>query len=187
MRLYARVRRDKTEPEIINRAGGQACFQAMGKTPKAKLGKFPLNATANPEKGGKTYKQRIFYALAAKQGATKPGVFDAANKLYKRRRSAKGAIAAGFFRPMRQLGFKSTRNPLKGGIEATGTAGLSRGKKARSGRGRMEAKSINEVDGAFEVGGPAMEQAIPIVIADMQDWATRQLQKTNNRFSAKRR
>lgn len=185
--LYGRVRRNMSEPEIVNRAGGNACFRAVKETKKAKLGTFPLNATTDPEKGGRTYKQKFFYARAAQRGVKKgAGIKAAATQERNRRRAARGAIAAGFLNPAKHLGRRVSSRVLRGGIEPGGTVSKSRGTKARGGLRRQVARAVNAVEGSGNVAAPAMQRAISHTVADMRSWAIRQLQKEANRFSARR-
>ena len=199
-----RKARGKTHQEVINRVAQQCNFrcvrpQTKGGVKRAKLGKFPLNATSDPLRGGKTKKQRFFYAQAAKRGAKKgkPAPFKvtgniaggagdrhltrAAISLRNRRRAAKGAMAAGFLVSARKLGLRK-RGPKGAQPEAGKSASRSTGDRST---GRLQAESINAVEGSFEVGKPAMDRAIAATIVDMQQFATKLLQDTNNRFHAK--
>ena len=178
MKLWAKARK-RTHDEVINHFGSQACLWAVKFTPKAALGKFPLNATADPEKGGKTHKQRFYYALAAKTGARRgEGIKDKARNRYKKRRSGSGFLRAGFLRPASELGAKVRSMPRPGG-----EADRSKGTKSRGGRQR--AKSFNNAEGSGDIAYKPMQKAMGTVAKLEGNFAIRRLQKANNRFSAK--
>ena len=147
MKLYGRARR-KTHNEVVSRVAQQANFrcvasEARGGVRRAKLGMFPLNAAGDPQKGGKTFKNRFFYAERASHGVKKGAggeiiMRPAAFKAYNKRRSGRGAMAAGFLVSARRLGLKKkgakSVQPRSGG-----SASKSTGAKAV---GRMRANSV---------------------------------------------
>lgn len=180
MKTWLRAKRLATHDDCINHFAKQSCIKAMVKTPKARKGSWPLGATANPEKGGRTKKQKIFYALAAKGGATRgKGIKAAAMKIYTARRRGIGAIKAGFIKPAKELGAK-----LGARTFGRGSASRSRGYLSR--RLKMKATAVNNVPGAGTVAYRPMEAAKAEVVRKEHQWAIRRLQKANNLFSAKK-
>lgn len=187
---YARAR-GKSHAEVIERAAQQANFRLVasekrGGVPRAKLGMFPLGATANPDKGGRTYKQRFYFALMASRGVKKGAggamvMLPAARRAYARRRSAKGAMAAGFLVSARKLGLKK-RGPKGAQPRQGGSASRSSARRPVKKTGGYRAESINAVKGSYEVGKTPMDRAISATLRDMRQFANKILQETNNQF-----
>lgn len=180
MRAWLKAKRRASHDDCINKFGSESCFKAMQFTPKTPRGKITVY---NPNKGGKTYRQRLLYALAAKRGIKKgkggekimrPYV----DKIYKSRLKGIGVVKAGFIKPATQLGKKMAINPYSGG-----SASKSRGQK--SVRFKMKAKSFNEVPGAGSVGYKPMDRAMAFVVQKEHNWAIKRLQKANNHYSTK--
>ena len=155
--------------------------EKKGGVKRAKIGKFPLNATANPDKGGKTRKQKFYYALMAQRGHKRGlGIGAAATKEYNLRRSAKGAMAAGFLVSARKLGLKK-RGGKAVQPRAGGSALRSIGRRGKPFR-KILATSTNAVEGSFEVAQKTMDRAVVAVIRDARKFALNLLQETNNKF-----
>ena len=184
---YGRAR-GKTNAEVVQRAAQQSNFKMVasenrGGVRRAKLGMFPLNATGDPSKGGTTYKNRFFYAHQASFGVKKGAggnivMRPAAYRAWTKRRSAKGAMAAGFLRSARQLGLRK-RGAKSVQPRSGGSASKSIGRKPR-GR-KMMAISVNMVEGSFEVGSKTMDNAIRRTITDMNQFANKLIQELNDR------
>lgn len=185
IRRYMRAR-NKTEAEVITRLGLKSCWRAVTLTQKASLTKPPLSKTYDPEKGGRTPKQRAFYKIMAARGHKRgQGIKAAAKKEYGRRRSAKGAMAAGFFNAIRDLGGKPRSRGIK--ERSGGTVAKSFGRKAYPNAfGKTKALAVNKVEGSGVVAKPAMDRAIRAQLVDM-DEHVRKLQQTDNKFSARKR
>ena len=199
--LYGRLRK-KTYVEVVNQFAKEANLicsknQAQGGVKRVNItkDKYLRNATDPSKytklKSGKYSKsnepRRIWFALAAKQGAKKgkpfkrikvgpsdPGttkvgttiknISDNEKHLTKvaatirnRRRSRSGSMAAGFFESAKKLGYK-----LKGNAKVrawtSGSAIKSIGRKAT--KEALKAFSVNRVTGSFEVGNKVMAKAI---------------------------
>ena len=188
MEKYARAR-GKTNAEVVQRAAQQANFRMVasenrGGVKRAKMGMHPLNATADPQKGGNTYKNRFYFAeqasLGVKKGAGGTIVMrPAAYRSYAKRRSARGAMAAGFLQSARELGLRK-RGAKSVQPRSGGSASKSIGRKPR-GR-RMLAISVNMVAGSYEVANKTMDTAIRRTITDMNQFANKLIQKTNDQF-----
>ncbi len=184
-----RARRDKTHPEVVEHFARQANFrmagsESRGGVKRASLSKFPLNASADPERGGKTYKGRLFYAEQASLGVKKGAggnivMRPAAKRSWNKRRSARGAMAAGFLTSARRHGLKKrgnkTAQPRSGGSASRSIGRMSGRRK------NLRATSINAVEGSFEVARGTMDKAIRYVIRDAHDYALREIQKQNDR------
>lgn len=189
---YGRARK-KTHAEVITRLAQQANFRCVaserkGGVKRADLTQFPVNAGAAPEKQKKGYKGRFWYAHQAKRGVKKGKGGDIvmrpkAQAAWARRRSAKGAMAAGFLMSAKRLGLKKkgakSLQPKPGG-----SASKSSGIKASVGL-KMRATSVNAVEGSFEVGRYYMDKAIAAQLTDMDQFVD-ELQKTNNQFQPKK-
>lgn len=183
MNLWLKASRNKSHADCVNYFGKWSLINAIKKTPKAKLGKFPFNATANPDKGGKTYKQRFFYAMAAKMGATGDEVKPLAEKLYKRKRASAGVMKAGFVKPLKAFaGYNKTR------VFSRGSASRSKGVNAKGGGtfNKLTAKSLNAVPGSGKVAYIPMQLAKRETVIRQKSWAINRLQKANNKFSSKK-
>ena len=186
---YGRAR-GMAHVDVINRAASQANFRCAasekaGGVPRAKLGKHPLNATADPRKGGNSYKNKFYYAEQASLGVKKGAggtvtMRPAAYKSYAERRRAKGAMAAAFLVSARKLGLKK-RGAKSVQPRSGSKSNKSVGIKARR---QMKAVSINVIDGSYEVGRPVMDRAIRRTIRDMDQFANKLLQDTNNKFQS---
>lgn len=188
MDKYARAR-GMNHAEVIERAARQANFKMVasenrGGVRRAKMGMFPLNATADPQKGGSTYKNRFYYAMMSSMGVKKGAggrvvMRPAAYRAYTRRRSARGAMAAGFLVSAKKLGLRK-RGAKSVQPRAGGSASKSSARRPRF--GRLKAASINAVNGSYEVGKGTMDKAIGFVLRDMHGWANKLLQQTNSEF-----
>ena len=194
---YARVMqkygaaRGKTHVEVVNRAAAQANFrcaapEARGGVPRAKLGKFPLNAAADPSKGGNSFKNRFYFAEQSSLGVKKGAGGDVvlrpkAYASFKKRRAAKGAIAAGFLESARKLGLKK-QGAASLRRKPGGSASKSAGTKATT---RLKAVSVNAVEGSYEVGKRVMDRAILATIRDMDEFANKLLQEINDKFQGR--
>tara|TARA_R100001129_G_scaffold182822_1_gene164014 strand:- start:772 stop:1362 length:591 start_codon:yes stop_codon:yes gene_type:complete len=178
MNTWLKAKRGASHDDCINKFGSESCFTAMRYTPKARVGK--INAY-DPKKGGRTFRQRLLFAMAAKNGITKGGgkMTNYVNKVFNSRKRSIGAVKAGFIRPAMDLGKPMRIKPYSGG-----SASKSRGYKSK--RFKMKAISFNEVDGAGEVAYQPMNRAMAFTIQREHNWAIRRLQKANNAFSAKR-
>lgn len=210
-------------PEVITRAAYQANKQctmseAKGgvKRPKLAQDKFLRNAT-DPSKykkldSGKYSKtndaRRIWFALAAKQGAKKGKPFKsvkvgpnddkltkvgasvknisdnekyltkAAATIRNRRRSRAGAMAAGFLQSARRTAYKK----IKGARNIQPVPGGSASKSLFHAptKNNLKAFSINKVLGDFKIGRDAMLRAMTFVMADMKKFAEEELNKLAN-------
>lgn len=191
LRRYMRAR-GKTHREVVERWAQQANLrmassESRGGVRRAKLSMHPMGASADPEKGGKTYKGRFYYAEQASLGVKKGAggnivMRPAAKRSWAKRRSARGAMAAGFLTSgrkhgLRKRGTKATR------ARAGGSAARSTGQMRGRGR-KPHAISINAVAGSYEVGRRTMARAIDHVVRDADDFARKLLQKTNDRAMA---
>lgn len=190
LRLYGRVRK-MAHVDVVNRFAMRVNFRLVNKDTdggvrRAKLGMFPLNAAADPEKQKKNFKGRFFYANAAALGVKKGSggtvrMRPAAKRLWSKRRSAKGAMAAGFLVSARKLGLKKKGAKSVQAVP-NGSASKSVGKIAK-GRKRIAAESVNAVEGSYEVGKRTMDKAIDYVIDDQRTWALKEIQKANDKAS----
>lgn len=182
MNAWLKASRGKSHADCVNHFGKWSLIGAIKKTPKAKLGKFPFNQTANPDKGGKTYKQKFYYAMAASMGATGEQVKPLAQKLYKRRRSSVGVMKAGFIKPLKAFGGYNKSRVFSGG-----TAAKSRGVKAKgkSSFRKLEATSFNNVPGSGKIAYHPMQMAKREAAQRQHKWAIDRLQRANNKFSSK--
>jgi hypothetical protein len=170
----------KSRDDCINKFGAESCVKAMRFTPRAKVGKIN---TFDPEKGGKTKKQKLLFALASKKGIRKGTggeqvMYPYVRKEFNKRKKSIGANKAGFIKPAIQLGARLRANPFGGG-----SASRSKGIKSKS--FKMKAISFNEVAGAGIVGYAPMNRAMMAAAAQEKAWAIRRLQKQNNKFSAR--
>lgn len=191
LRLYGRARK-MSHDAVVNRFAQQANFycvksEKQGGVKRAKLGKFPLNATADPQKGGKTYKQRFFYAERASHGVKKGSggkivMRPAAFKAYNKRRTAKGAMAAGFLQSARELGLKK-RGPKDAQVKPGKSASRSKGHLAGV---TAKAYSINAVEGSYEVGRITMDSAIAYVIKDSHNYAIGLLERDADKLKSRK-
>jgi len=183
MKAWMKAKRGASHDDCINKFGAESSVKAIAYTKKTSMGK--LN-TIDPAKGGRTYKQRVLYALAARAGIKKGAggarvMTPHVEKMFSERKSSLGAIKAGFIKPAKQLGARLTKSPFAGG-----SASRSRGFKSRS--FRMRASALNEVNasGEDDIGRKPMERAMNFVVQREHTWAIKRLQKANNTFSAKR-
>jgi len=170
----------KSHDDCVNKFAYESCVKAISFTPKAKTGKMN---TFNPEKGGKTKKQKLLFALASKKGIKKGSggsqvMYPYVKKEFNKRKRSVGAVKAGFIKPAIELGAKLRIRPYAGGS-------ASRSKGTKSKRYRMKALSVNVVDGAGKIGDKPMLRAMSFAIEKEHNWAIKRLQKRNNKFSAK--
>ena len=102
----------KTDDELLLKAGVEGCKIAAGTAPKAALGRFPMGAAANPQKGGKGRKGsqgRFYYAMFSEPGRKGTPLSLAmrgkkGRKLgYSRRRSSSGYGRGGFIGAWEEL------------------------------------------------------------------------------------
>ena len=190
--LYAKKAHKKTEAEIINRAAGKATSRALALTPRADITDRPLGKEYNPKIKSRwgTYKGRTWYAFMAKKGFKKGNIFAAAQEKYNDRRGAKGSIAAGFIKPIREFGTGGKMNVRGFGeskLKTGGSVSRSYGKKARSRRGKTKAVAHNAVAGSDPIALPAMREGITEQIEDMRRWALGLTQKTARKFKQRKR
>jgi len=179
MGAWMKASRGKSHADCINHFGKWSLINAMKKTPKAKLGKFPFNQTANPEKGGKTYKQKFYYAMAASAGVAPENIKSVAIKMYRAKRRSSGAIKAGFIKPLQMLGGIPKSRAFAGG-----SASKSRGRRAKD--KSLKAMSFNNVEASGSVAYFPMMAAMKETAVRQHTWAINRLQKANNKFSSKR-
>jgi hypothetical protein len=181
MKAWLKVKRRASHDDCINKFGSESCFKAMQYTRKAPKSKITVY---NPQKGGKTFKQKLLYAMASKNGIRKgkggnkvmrPYV----DKVYKSRVRGIGVVKAGFIKPATDLGKQMAIKPYGGG-----SASKSKGQKSI--RFRMKAKSFNEVSGSGIHGYKPMQRAMAFVVHKEHNWAINRLQKANNSYSSKK-
>tara|TARA_R100000808_G_scaffold260_2_gene1558 strand:+ start:4411 stop:5004 length:594 start_codon:yes stop_codon:yes gene_type:complete len=170
----------KSRDDCINKFGAESCVKAIRHTPKARVGRIN---TYDPEKGGRTKKQKLLFALASNQGIRKGSggeqiMYPYVRKEFNKRKKSIGALKAGFIRPAIQLGARLKTTPFGGG-----SASKSKGIKSKS--FKMKAFAFNEVEGSGLVAYKAMDRAMIEAAAQEKAWAVRRLQKQNNKFSAK--
>ena len=108
-------------PEILNHAAAQAAFRAMRLSPTADS-TWPLRAADDPSKKRNknrewTYPDRLYYALAVKNGAEVGDRALKAAKLYKKRRSSRGYIKAQWGTIAAKMGAKTTARPISGKLD----------------------------------------------------------------------
>lgn len=98
----------------------------------------------------------------------------AAATIRNRRRSRKGAIAAGFFASAKKAGLKNKAKrevqPIKGGS-------ASRSVYHSATDNNLKAFTINKVSGSFEIGRRAMVRAVSDTMDDMVEYAQKKLNK----------
>ena len=222
MEKYGEARK-MAYPEVITRAAYQANFKAMDKEakggvkrPKLTQDKFLKNATDPSKysklKSGKYSKtndaRRIWFALAAKQGAKKGKPFKSVkvgpnddkltkvgatvknisnNKKYltkaaatirNRRRSRAGAMAAGFLQSAKRTAYKKIKGPKN--IQPVPGGSASKSLFHAPTKNNLKAFSINKVLGDFKIGKDAMLRAMTFVMADMKQHAEEELNKLAN-------
>ncbi len=181
-----RMGRPMTEEAIINRVAGKATSRALALTPRADITKRPLGKEYNPKIKSRwgTFQGKTWYAFMAKKGYRKGNIFAAAHDEYMTRRGSKGAIAAGFIKPIREFGTGGRMN-VRGFGEAKlkpgGSVAKSYGIKARHRRGKMKAVAHNAVPGSDPIALPAMQKGITDQIRDMQAFANDMLTKSANK------
>ena len=110
----------------------------------------------------------------AKLGKGKPlfgkTLIDVAHKLVNRKKSSAAYIAAGFIRAAREFGKTVTMR-----LSEKGNAARGGGVKATA--MLLEATITNASTGAEKVAGPALQQAVDSVVADMTKHMAKQLEK----------
>ena len=110
----------------------------------------------------------------AKLGKGKPlfgkTLIDVAHKLVNRKKSSAAYIAAGFIRAARDFGKTVTMR-----LSEKGNAARGGGVKATA--MLLEATITNASTGAEKVAGPALQQAVDSVVADMTKHMAKQLEK----------
>lgn len=222
MERYGEARK-MAYPEVITRAAYQANKQctmseARGgvKRPNLTKDKYLRNAT-DPSKykkldSGKYSKsnepRRLWFALAAKQGAKKGKPFPTVkvgpnddkvtkvgttiknisnNKKYltkaaatirNRRRSRAGAMAAGFLQSARRTAYKKIKGPRN--IQPVAGGSASKSLFHAPTKNNLKAFSINKVLGDYKIGKDAMLRAMTFVMADMKKFAEEKLNKLGN-------
>lgn len=190
---YAKVSSIVLFEDIINKRAVNLGFHAGRFTPRAKLGKWPLNRTAKPGVKRKRWNDRnnLFYRIANKAGTQRgKGIEEAALAIYNRRRSAKGAIAWGFIKPAKELALKTRQRPSSartgGHFRKYGAGSVAASKGYAGNRRNKAARILNNVDGAWEKGYAAMTKAWRADSADMQVYINRKLSETAKRYSGTR-
>ena len=185
MKTWMKRKRTGSYHDCINNYAQKATLRAIRHTPKARLTGY-LGAPTDPKKGGKTKKQRFFYAKASKGGKRKGTggnkvMLPAALKLWKRARSSTGAIKAGFIQPALDFGAKVRLRPFAGG-----SASRSKGQKSYSGN-KVKAQSFNAVEASGDIAYRPMLKALSEIIKEEDDWATGRLKKANKSFGGGRK
>jgi len=183
MKAWMKAKRGASHDDCINKFGAESCVKAISYTKKTPMGR--LN-TIDPAKGGKTYKQRVLYALASNAGIRKGSggnrtMTPYVERQFSKRKSSLGAVKAGFINPAKQLGARLKSSPFGGG-----SASKSRGHKSTG--TKMKAIARNEVNASGEdkIGKKPMERAMNFVVQREHAWAIKRLQKANNTFSSRR-
>lgn len=158
--------------------------------PRAKINKWPLNKTADPERGGKTKKQRIWFVKMSEKGVKKGSggervMGPAAVEAYNRAGSAKGAMAAGFLVSARELGLKKKGDRgLVIDRKIGKTVLQSLGKKAGA---QLHAYAVNAVLGSGEVAPPIARRAWDAVVKEKTEFALKRLEKAADKLKGRRR
>jgi hypothetical protein len=190
MDKWVKVKRTASHDDVMNHFGGQACLWAVKFTPKAKKGwlterhRPKLNTEVTTRRRRATGHASFFHALVSKPHGSHSahpkgqGNYNQALKVFKSKRRAIGACAAGFLKPARDLG----RNVRGGRVKLNngGSASRSHGKKSK--RGEMEARSFNNVKGSGDVAFGPMNRAINEVSRRELEWANKRIQQANDSF-----
>jgi hypothetical protein len=195
MRLYARATK-KDEVSVVNRTARNFAIKVIPRTPKAAPEKIEGELKALPRE---TFLGLVFSKMrrSTKQGRSLKGVFTAhtrqgsrqamalaMTKFIQQRKATGGYIRRGWYNIARAFGaaYAVSMDRVKGGKAVR----KSYAKKASQSQSLIAAEFENVAKGAGLVGWQATEQALAATISDMTDYAYREMQRTADKFSARK-
>jgi len=150
---------------------------------------------ADRDKGGlKQYRAAIWHALASGLRRTPDnrweryrgvyrgeGNYEEAKRIFARKQSRRGAMAAGFLVSARKLGLtkKGAKDaqPKPGGSASKSTAFQAK----RGTGGKISASTTNRVEGSYEVAKDTMDRAISAIVVEKRTFALNRLQQVNDK------